>query len=154
MTASVEFTIPGLRLPTQPSRTHWAVTARMVREQRQVVALSFLAHVGRRFKPAPPYHVTLTRVGPRKPDWSNVVASLKHVQDELAQWLRVDDGDTSKVHWGYDSAIGDYAVRVRIKALTGPHGWPATGVQEGSNHGQDCTEQRGCSEGEAPRQAA
>jgi hypothetical protein len=47
--------------------------------------------------------VVLTRHGMRKMDADNNAASFKHVQDAVAAWLGVDDGD---MQWGYAQTTG------------------------------------------------
>ncbi len=93
----------------------WAIAARMAKEQRKTTALMWLARVGQRFPAVPPYLVTFTRIGPRRCDYSNVVASFKHVQDEVAARLGVDDGDEDKIRFVYAQKIGAYAVRIEIR---------------------------------------
>lgn len=48
---------------------------------------------------------TLTRTGPRKMDYGNMVGSLKYVQDAIADRFGVDDGD-KRWDWKYTGAVG------------------------------------------------
>lgn len=66
--------------------------------------------------PAPPADVFLTRIAPRKLDSDNLAASFKHVRDEVARWLGVDDGIESVV-WHYAQRQGkpkEYAVMIEV----------------------------------------
>ncbi len=59
--------------------------------------------------------VTLTRLGGRKMDASNVVAAFKFVQDCCADWLGVDDADP-RIEWRYGQKPGgDNGVEVRLE---------------------------------------
>ena len=51
-----------------------------------------------------PVTVTLTRLGGRKLDPDNLANSFKHVQDGVAAWLGIDDGDIVGVE---DMPLGD-----------------------------------------------
>jgi hypothetical protein len=65
---------------------------------------------------ARPLRITLTRIGPRKLDNDNAVASMKHVRDSLARVLGINDGDETAAVWDYGpQQAGKYAVRVRIE---------------------------------------
>ena len=119
---TVAFDIEGMKLPTQPTRPGhrgaWAIAARLAKQQRRSVGIHWLARV-RKFTAPPPYVVVLTRLGPRRCDYSNVVASFKHVQDEIAARLGVDDGDEAKVGWVYAQQLGEYGVRIEIRTKEG-----------------------------------
>jgi len=62
----------------------------------------------------PPVRVTLVRVGGRRLDPDNLAASWKSVQDAVARFLSVDDGDTARVHWTYRQQPGGKARGVVI----------------------------------------
>lgn len=99
---------------------HWRHRQKRAKCQRQAVAMT----VGR-LDPAlrPPVVVTLTRIAPRELDKSNNVGALKHVQDEVASLLGVDDRHPGIV-WRYRQAKSPepkyYAVRIRIERASGP----------------------------------
>ena len=113
-----DFTIPGMRLRTQTNNTgHWSNRAREAKAQRFMLACHWLAALGRETLPRP-YLVTITRVGPRRCDQSNVVTSAKHVQDQIADCLHIDDGD-DEVAWIYKQELGPFAVKVRVCAGRG-----------------------------------
>jgi len=105
-----------MRLVTlENQREHWADKARRAKNQR-FAARSILC--SRR----PPdtehsYLVTLTRVGPRRLDPGNFQGCFKHVQDGVADWLGIDDGDP-RIEWRYKQEKGkprEYAVRIIIE---------------------------------------
>ena len=78
-----------LKTPSMANlRLHWAAKARVVKQQREAVALA-LCGLPRHTMPA---KVTLTRLAPRKLDDDNLASSLKGVRDAIAEWMKVDDG--------------------------------------------------------------
>lgn len=61
--------------------------------------------------------ITLTRIAPNKLDPGNYQGSFKHVQDGVADWLGIDDGD-ERLTWSYAQERGgarEYAVRIEIR---------------------------------------
>ncbi len=48
-----------------------------------------------------PVRVALVRVGGKRLDPDNLAGSFKAVQDEVARFLSVDDGDRRRVRWCY-----------------------------------------------------
>lgn len=67
-----------------------------------------------------PVVVRLTRVAPRAMDSDNAVGALKHVRDEIAELLGVDDGPQEKrVTWEYPpqekGARNEYAVIIEVE---------------------------------------
>lgn len=55
-------------------------------------------------RPAHPWRVTLIRRGLKRLDDGNLGTALKSVQDMVAEWLGVDDGDRLRVRWKYKQA--------------------------------------------------
>ncbi len=107
----IEFTIPGLRLKSLNSREHWRVKAKRVKGERSAV----IQFIPREALMAPfPSSVTITRIGPRRLDSDNAVGSAKHVRDQIAGCLGVDDGDPS-ITWIVNQEKGPFGVRVRIE---------------------------------------
>ena len=117
---AVEIEIPGWNLPTQinQSANRFARHA-AVKAQRKRLALYWLAHVGRGPLQGPPYVVTLTRVGPRRIDSDNAVSAFKHVRDEIAARIGINDGDT-RIAWLYRQERGPFSVRVRVESGGAP----------------------------------
>ena len=64
----------------------------------------------------PPYRVTLTRIGGRTLDPGNIEGCFKHVQDAVAAFLNVDDGDVERVSWSYQQEKGPVGLRIEIEA--------------------------------------
>jgi hypothetical protein len=60
-----------------------------------------------------PTPVKLIRVGGKRLDDDNLQFAFKAIRDAVAEWLRVDDGDTSSVRFRYDQRPG-YVAGVRI----------------------------------------
>jgi hypothetical protein len=66
--------------------------------------------------PRKPYLITITRIGPRKLDPGGLAASVKHIEDGVADTLEIDDGDEAAATWIYQQELGRvYSVRVRIE---------------------------------------
>jgi hypothetical protein len=71
----------------------------------------------KRFVPGP-YRIKLTRVGPRPLDSDNAEISMKHIRDQIAKLLCINDGDESKATWKVDQMKQPfYSVRVHIETL-------------------------------------
>lgn len=113
---SVTLVVPLRVVSAANAREHWAVRSRRVEAERLTVRGAFsaanLTH--------PPYFVraavTLTRLGGRRWDDDNNVSGLKGVRDEVAAWLRVDDGDP-RVAFGYaQEPGGPCGVRIELTA--------------------------------------
>lgn len=103
--------IPIRTVSEANQREHWAKKHRRNKDQQEAVAYALLARW--RFLPKPPVVVVLRRLGPRLLDSDNLAGSFKHVQDAVARFLGVDDGDVKAVRWLYTqekSAL--YAVRI------------------------------------------
>lgn len=111
----IAFTVPGLRVKNgENTREHWGTKQKRKKKTYRAVGESWLVAKGRTALPPPPYLVVLTRVGPAKMDPDGNSTALKHVQDEVARRLGVDDGDEAKVSWQYAQEKGPYAVRVEV----------------------------------------
>jgi hypothetical protein len=90
----------------------WRKTHRRSSEQKWIVML--ILGFSRTFRF--PVTVKLTRLAPRKLDsGDNLNAFAKSIRDQIAKWLGVNDGDTSKVTWEYAQEKSDaYSVRMEI----------------------------------------
>lgn len=79
-------------------REHWAQAAKRKAQHRQQVraAISGIP------PPSTPCVVVLTRYSSGTLDeHDNLPSAFKHVVDELADWIGVNDGDKEKVRWMY-----------------------------------------------------
>lgn len=96
-------------------REHFRVTAARKATHRQCVRLVMHGKTA----PPMPVTVTLTRVSYGMLDeHDNLPSAFKHVVDELAVWLGVDDAD-KRVTWRYAQqkcARGGYGVIVEVSA--------------------------------------
>lgn len=105
--------IPIRTVSEMNQREHWAKRHRRKKSQQRTVGL--ILNTCKRIRP--PCDVWLTRIAPRKMDTDNLASSFKHCQDQIAAWLGIDDGDTSKVCWRYQQRKGEpkeYAVLIEI----------------------------------------
>jgi hypothetical protein len=96
--------------------SHWTVS-KTRRAQRKAMAEALLVYSRRR--PALPALVTVTRCSRRLLDGDGLAAALKSIQDEIADWLNVDDGDRKNVDFVRMQEHGSYCVRVDIRPATG-----------------------------------
>lgn len=112
MTA-VAFVMP-IRLVSEPNaRGHWGKRHGRASEQRGLARA--LAHSRGVHRMRPPCVVTITRIGKRRLDDDNAVASCKAVRDGVADALGIDDSDP-RVEWRYEQETKQaYAVRVRVE---------------------------------------
>lgn len=113
-----EVTLP-LRLVTlENQREHWAKKAKRAKSQRWAARISLgFGMADRTEGRLSGAVVTLTRVAPRRLDNGNYQGCFKHVQDGVADWFGLDDGDP-RIEWRYEQERGkpkEYAVRIRIE---------------------------------------
>lgn len=116
--------VPVRIVSTPNRREHHQARARLVRHQRNLVAL----WLGRVVLPVPPVVVTLTRVyAPRLrqqriDSHDNYRAGCKAVADEVASLYGVDDGRGGAIEWRYgDQEAGDVAgVRIQVEPRRRP----------------------------------
>jgi hypothetical protein len=89
------------------SSEHWRVRHRRAKQQRQLARERL--HIYTVLDgpiPDPPVKVTLRRIGGHKMDPDNFPLCFKHIQDGIADFLHVNDGDRSKVEWVYEDEPG------------------------------------------------
>jgi hypothetical protein len=103
---------------SQNVREHWRARAKRVKKERSTAEVACQVFLER--PKQWPVTVRLTRIGPRKLDSDNVAGACKATRDGVADWLRVDDGDESKVRWEYSQckSAASYAYGVRIELLS------------------------------------
>jgi hypothetical protein len=109
MISLVSALIPVRVVSESNLREHWAKKARRAKEQRAMARMYC-----QRFAMECPRGIRLTRIAPRALDMDNLAASLKHVQDGVADAAGIDD---RKIHWEYAQEKGkpkEYAVRVEV----------------------------------------
>lgn len=104
-------------------REHWAVKAKRARLERAITAghwrdSCFLAtgRLTRKLEPGEMAWVHLCRIAPRTLDDDNIRAAGKHIRDQIAQALGVDDR-SQRITWVYSQERGapkEYAVRVEV----------------------------------------
>lgn len=106
--------IHGLRLASEQNlRESWQATMRRKKSQQTVVRHALLGtRVGLLYAPL---KVTFTRCGPKLFDDDGNVAAHKHVRDQVARTIGIDDGDV-RLRWVYaPQKIGPYAVTILIE---------------------------------------
>lgn len=91
---------------------HWTSKSRRAELQRDTVGRRLILAFGR-LDPEPGTTILLTRIGQRPLDPDNLGASLKHVQDGVADALGIDDGD-ARFSWSYEQELRRRAPGVRI----------------------------------------
>lgn len=103
--------IPGLQLRSESNlREHFRARAARVSAQREVVKRWLMALKPE--MPRLPCRVTITRVSPRGLDDDNTVRSIKHVRDEFAAWIGVDDRHQQLVRYTAEQRKGLAAVEI------------------------------------------
>lgn len=94
------------------AREHWRVRQQRARKQRHQVALHLRL---RGVRPGIPLHVVMTRFGRRRLDSDNLAGAFKHVRDEIADWLGINDGDETKATWECRQLMGGKpAIRIDL----------------------------------------
>ena len=97
-------------------RLHWAVKAKLTRDQRNRTRMSLAAVAQSSGLEMLPATVVLTRVAPRRLDGDNLQSGFKAVRDGVADWLGVDDGN-GLIDWQYaqrSGKAGEYAVEIEV----------------------------------------
>lgn len=113
--------IPGLRVNTVGNnRVHWRQEAKTAREHR-LATQAACSHVSKeareRLLQAKRLRVKYVRIGVRKLDMTNCVGAFKHVQDQMAAWLGVDD-KSEWYSWQWPDQVKDKTYGVRIELET------------------------------------
>lgn len=107
--------VPVRLISEANAHEHWRARQKRAKAQREAARKAMGADVR---GPAPPYTITITRIGPRKLDSDNLAGSAKHVRDGVADWLGIDDGD-ERLTWLYaqrSEGAGVYACEVAIES--------------------------------------
>ena len=98
----------------QNNREHHMVRHRRVKFERQAVSWLLVG------KPRPPLPcvVRMVRISPSaiKLDDDNLTASCKAVRDEIATWLKVDDGRADLVAYSAHQERGPWGLRIEVEA--------------------------------------
>jgi hypothetical protein len=97
----------GLILPIKTvseanEREHWRTKHKRKTEQQAIVECEWLRLLGK-LRIQLPCMVKLTRIGPNALDDDNLVGAFKHVRDQIARILGVDDG-SDQVKFEYAQA--------------------------------------------------
>lgn len=101
--------------PGQNAREHWRAARKRIKAEKWA---THIALVGKE-RPALPCTFLLRRVAPSVglDAHDNLPGALKHVVDQVAEWMKVDDADP-RIWWRYDQKRGPWAVEVEVL----PHG--------------------------------
>jgi hypothetical protein len=97
---------------------NWRARAGLAARVRKVIA-GRLLELGKR-RPSIPCKVTLTRGAPRKYDPDNLIHAFKHVVDEIAKWIGIDDRHSDKVRYvceQHQTRAGVYFVRITFEDM-------------------------------------
>lgn len=97
-------------------RLHWAVKAKLAKDQRTRTRMSLAAMAESSGARMLPVTVVLTRIAPKRLDGDNLQSGFKAVRDGVADWLGVDDGNRL-IDWQYaqrSGRPGEYAVEVEV----------------------------------------
>lgn len=114
---TIEQDIPVLTIGETNAREHHMATHRRKKSQ-QLIVKRYLSMDGSAFREGVSA-VHITRLGGRKMDPSDgLPAAHKHVQDEVARWLGIDDGD-ERVKYTYDQDTKNPVRGTRIRFTYG-----------------------------------
>ena len=121
MTTLLTVVVPVRTVTEGNAKGYWRTAHRRAKEQRNATAWALMGTVrwtGPGWRPQPPLTVKLTRIAPRQLDpGDNCNASMKHVRDEVAKWLCIDDRHEHLCRYEYAQEKGkprEYAVRIEI----------------------------------------
>lgn len=101
MVDSCTVAIDGLRLVSEANlKCHWAVKAKRAKEHRTASFTALASMIGnpKIWTDQLPIVITITRVAPRPLDSDNLFRSAKSCRDGIADFLKVNDGDT-RITW-------------------------------------------------------
>lgn len=125
-TYAVDFShlITGLRLISEANeREHWSKKYSRSDSQKLIVAIALSKRpelqrmLKAHFDEGGIVFVKFTRFGPKKLDKDNLAGAFKHVQDAVAAYYDLDDGDERWV-WEYDYALSKkYALLIQLNFL-------------------------------------
>lgn len=114
-----------IRIISEPNvPLHWAKRRKMHKSHETCVNTFFSRHIDFS-KIKLPIRFTLTRVGPRKLDDDNLIASLKHVRDHLTSKVFPEkargqgDGGT-EIQWAYSQEKGPpktYGLKIKLESI-------------------------------------
>ncbi len=110
----VRVDVPIRTVSEANQRGHWAKRARRASEQRSAARMALATQPAR--TPVGPLCIRLTRIAPKRLDSDNVHGALKAVRGGVADYLGVDDGDSS-LTWEVAQQRGkpnEYAVKIEI----------------------------------------
>lgn len=116
----LEFLLPIRTVTEGNTCGAWYAKAKRAASQRNVVRWHWILEEQRRhqrIRVRLPCVVTLTRIAPRELDSDNAVGSQKHVRDQIAEMIGVDDRDP-RIEWVVTQTKGkpkEYAVAVTIQ---------------------------------------
>lgn len=113
---NIDFMIAGLRTVSEANqREHWRVRFNRKKAQQEEVTIA-MQNVLRGRRIEVPCVVKLTRIGARALDSDNLAGSFKHIQDQVARIIGVDDG-SSYIRFEYSQmpvGIRSYGVKIAI----------------------------------------
>jgi len=97
---------------------HWGKLAGIAKKQRTLAAIATSNQiVAGKIKSGSKYSVELTRFGKKKLDDDNIVGSLKHIRDGIADALGVNDG-SDKIKFIYSQKQSNiYCLNISIEEL-------------------------------------
>ena len=115
--STVVIHVPCRTVSEANQREHWATRYKRKKQQQNAVRYSMFEN---RWALAPfaghALRVRLVRIGNRRLDPDNLAGSFKHVQDAVAHFIGIDDGD-EVVGWSYHQEHGTaHSVRIELEA--------------------------------------
>lgn len=114
----ITFTIPIRVISEANQREHWGARYERKQVQQEATRVCLIQAMHKR-KIVFPCAVTLTRIGAKPLDTDNLAGSFKHVQDAIAGYFQINDGNpTIKYEYAQEpNGKRDYSVRVEIREV-------------------------------------
>lgn len=113
--------VAPVRTVNQNGREHPIVKAKRVKAERALVRMVLDAR-SLRCPISPPIDVLLTRLSFGRMDSDGVVGACKHVRDEVAAWIGIDDRHDHLVRYLYAQERcerGKFGVRIEVRPRSG-----------------------------------
>ena len=105
--------VPIITVSEANQREHWRVKHKRKKSQQAMIAICLSGIHETPQQKARICAVELHRFGGRSLDQDNLASSFKHVQDAVAKWIGIDDGN-ARVQWSYTQDKCDHQRGITI----------------------------------------
>lgn len=112
----MKFELPIKTISESNARGNWRPRYQRNSAQRAIAKVKTLEAI-RAGLPPKPWLITMTRNGKKRLDQGNLAASMKAVQDGMADALKINDGDEAHF-WRYEQTVGNEEYSVSVEIVT------------------------------------